>query len=49
MRVAVLEGAGRLAPEEVRELLVEFHFSHRLTAGHTLSRDMVDFRIKSRS
>ncbi len=35
VRATVLEGAGCLAPEEVRELVVEFHFSHRLTAGHT--------------
>ncbi len=35
VRVTVIEGSGPLAPEEVRELTVELHFSHRLVAGHT--------------
>jgi hypothetical protein len=35
VRVTVTKGSGRLAPEEVRELEVELHFSRRLTGGHT--------------
>jgi hypothetical protein len=35
VRVTVTEGSGRLAPEEVRELTVEFLFSRRLIGGHT--------------
>lgn len=35
VRTTVLEGSGPLAPEEVRELTVELHFSHRLAGGHT--------------
>jgi hypothetical protein len=35
VRVTVTEGSGLLAPEEVRELTVELHFSHRLLAGRT--------------
>lgn len=35
VRVTVMEGAGPLVPDEVRELAVEFHFSRRLIAEHT--------------
>lgn len=35
VRVTVTKGSGQLAPEEVRELEVELHFSHRLTDGRT--------------
>jgi hypothetical protein len=35
VRVTVTEGAGPLAPEEVRDLTVNLHFSHRLIGGHT--------------
>jgi hypothetical protein len=35
VRLTVIKGSGRLAPEEVRELEVELHFSRRLTGGHT--------------
>lgn len=35
VRVMVTEGSGPLAPEEVRDLTVELHFSHRLVDGHT--------------
>jgi hypothetical protein len=35
VRVTVSDGSGPLAPEEVRELAVELHFSHRLIGGHT--------------
>lgn len=35
VRVTVTKGSGRLAPEEVRELKVELHFSRRLNGGHT--------------
>jgi hypothetical protein len=35
MRVTVVEGSGRLAPEEARELRLDLRFSHRLIAGHT--------------
>lgn len=35
VRVRVIKGAGPVTPEEVRKLSVEFHFSHRLTGGHT--------------
>lgn len=35
VRLTVTKGSGRLAPEEVRELEVELHFSRRLTGGHT--------------
>jgi len=35
VRVIVTKGSGRLAPEEVRELEVELHFSRRLTGGRT--------------
>jgi len=34
VRVTVSKGSGPLAPEEVRELAVEFHFSRRLMGGH---------------
>jgi hypothetical protein len=35
VRVTVTKGSGRLAPEEVRELEVELHFSRRLIGGRT--------------
>lgn len=35
VRVTVTEGSGLLAPEEVRDLTVELHFSHRLVGAHT--------------
>jgi hypothetical protein len=35
VRVRTIKGAGPVAPEEVHELLVEFHFSHRLSGRHT--------------
>jgi hypothetical protein len=35
VRLTVIKGSGRLAPEEVRELEVELHFSRRLAGGHT--------------
>jgi hypothetical protein len=35
VRVTVTEGSGPVAPEEVRELSVELHFSHRLVGGNT--------------
>jgi hypothetical protein len=35
VRVTVTKGVGRVAPEEVRELEVEMHFSRRLIGGHT--------------
>jgi hypothetical protein len=35
VRVTVTKGSGHLAPEGVRELEVELHFSRRLTGGHT--------------
>ena len=35
VRVNVNKGSGRLAPEEVRELEAELHFSRRLVNGHT--------------
>jgi hypothetical protein len=35
VRVTINKGAGRLAPEEVRELQVDLHFSRKLIGGHT--------------
>jgi hypothetical protein len=35
VRAVVQEGAGELAPEEARELTVEFQFSRRMRAGQT--------------
>ena len=35
MRAVVEEGAGELAPEQARELTVEFQFSRRMRAGQT--------------
>jgi hypothetical protein len=35
VRAVVLEGAGQLAPEMARDLIVEFQFSHRIRPGHT--------------
>ncbi len=35
VRVAVQHGAGKLAPETSRDLVVEFQFSHRIRSGRT--------------
>ena len=35
VRVTVTKGSGPLAPEELRKLEVELHFSRRLVRGHT--------------
>jgi hypothetical protein len=35
VRAVILEGAGQLAPEETRDLVVEFQFSHRMRPGQT--------------
>jgi hypothetical protein len=52
VRVRVIKGAGPVAPDEVRKLSVELHFSRRLNGGHmyrgtwSVSRASLDVQIE---
>ena len=53
VRAVVLEGAGSLSPEEAREVIVEFQFSHKMRSGQTyrgawvISESSVEVEIKA--
>jgi hypothetical protein len=53
VRAVVLRGAGRLAPEAAREVIIEFQFSHRMRPGQTyrgawmISESTLEVEIKA--